>query len=295
MVSKPEIEGQKILKSLLSQNVDYGGNFVYITGGMGGGKTSAMFSLLEYTQKFYPNQKIFLSETYDAPLQCFKMGFDRCRFLVKENSGVVFRDRNKKLSKVEFLPVTYFKSNPVTKTVTVNKKQKTTTTYISDYDDLWEKAQYGKLNVVLFGNRIEWAKFIEYLRHVGEWCHIFIDEIGEILPAGTRTEDWKVIGNFANLAKDFRKCMLKVIANTQSVRDLDYRVIDKFMYRIFLPGAMQDKKHSRIVQKAIDNLDGDEKRGNMAYIDRMGRFGLIRFTNIYKPDPRYSIEAHVVI
>ena len=271
MPSKPEIEGERLLKSLLSQNTDYGGAFVYITGGMGGGKTSAMFSLLEYTRKFYPNQKIFLSETYDAPLQCFKIGLKNCRFLVKEGSNVVFRDRNKHLLKVEFLPITYFK----------------------DFDDLWEKSKSGKVNVVFFGNREEWAQFMAYMRHKGEWCHVYIDEIGEVLPAGTNGSRWKTIGDFGNFAKDISKCMIKVITNTQSVRDLDYRIVDKFMYRIFLPGAMQDKKHSRIVQKAIDNLTRSEKHGNTAYIDRMGTFGLIRFEKIFKPDPRYSIEAHI--
>jgi len=271
MVSKPEIEGEKLLRGLLSQNVDYGGAFVYITGGMGGGKTSAMFSLLEYTRKFFPNQRIFLSETYDAPLQCFKLGMDKCRFLVKKDSNVTFRDRNKKLEKVEFLPINYF----------------------SDYDECWNKSKAGKVNVLFFGDRYEWSKFMMFIRHKGEWSHIFIDEIGEILPAGTSGTRWRTIGDFGNFAKDIRKCMMKVITNTQSVRDLDYRVSDKFMYRVFLPGAMQDKKHSRVVQKAIDNLSGNEKKGNMAYIDRMGTFGLIRFEQVFKPDPRYSIEAHV--
>ena len=244
MVSKTEIEGQKLFGQLLGQKYDAGGAFGYITGGMGSGKTSAMFSLLDYTRKHYPNQKIFLSETFDAPLQCFKLGVDNCRFLVKEDSNVIFRDRLTHLSKVEFLPITYF----------------------TDFDDLWKKSRYDRVNVVFFGNRIEWNKFIAYLRHVGEWVHIFIDEIGEIVPAGTSGDDWKAIGQFANLAIHFRKCMMKVIANTQSVRDLDYRVKDKFMYVIFLPGALEDKKHSRVVQSAIDNLDGNENDGNTAYI-----------------------------
>lgn len=296
MPSKPEIEGEKLLKSLVSQNVDYGGAFVYITGGMGGGKTSAMFSLLEYTRKFYPNQKIFLSETYDAPLQCFKLGLDKCRFLVKEGSNVIFRDRNKHLAKVEFLPITYFKSNKVTKTITLkNQPSKTIVNYEPDFDDLWKKSKYGKVNVVFFGDRGEWAKFVAFMRHKGEWCHVFVDEIGEILPAGTSGNRWQTIGEFGNFAKDIRKCMIKVITNTQSVRDLDYRIVDKFMYRIFLPGAMQDKKHSRIVQRAIDNLTGNEKNGNTAYIDRMGTFGLIIFDKIFKPDPRYSIEAYIKV
>ena len=236
---------------------------------MGGGKTSAMASWMVYTLKHYPHQKIFFSETYDAPLQSFKIGKKYCNFFVKKDSGVVFRDINRGLKEVD-----------------IGQK------YFIDNDDVWNKSVPGKINTVFFGERTDWMEFIASLRHKGEWIHIFIDEIGEVIPSNTSGKQHKKIGQFAVFSKDFRKCRMKVIANTQSIRDMDWRILDKFMYRIFLPGAMADKKHSRVIQKAIDNLDGNEEYGNDAYIDKMGKFGLINFSDVFKPDPKYCIEAH---
>lgn len=271
MTSKPEILGQKILGQLLSQRDEYGGAFVYITGAMGGGKTSAMLSWLVYHLKHYPHQKIFLSETYDAPLQSFKVGPKYINFLIKEGSGVVFRDRNQDLKDVT---------------------AKWNATHFTTYKDLYEKAKPGMVNTAFFGNRTKWMDFIAYMRHTTSWDHIFIDEIGEVIPSNTSGKLHKRIGQFAIFAKDIRKCRMKVITNTQSVRDMDWRVIDKFMYRVFLPGAMADRKHSRITQKAIDNLIGDENYGNDAYIDRLGKFGKISFLDIFVPFNDLSIEAH---
>jgi len=272
MPSKPEIEGEKLLTYLLGQEEDYGGAFAYITGAQGGGKTSAMFFIIEYTLKMFPQQKLFLSETYDAPLQCFKAkDLDKIHFFAKQGSDVVFRDRNKHLARVDLK-----------------------TTYFVDFDDLWIKAKPGNINVVFFGDRTEWMGFVEHLRHVGEWCHIFFDEIGEVIPSNTSGALHKKIGQFSMFSKDIRKCKMKVIANTQSIRDMDWRILDKFMYRVFLPGAMADRKHSRVIQRAIDNLKGSERHGNDAYIDRFGTFGIVTFTDIFKPKPKYSIEAHIL-
>jgi hypothetical protein len=272
MASKPEILGQEILEQLLAQTDEYGGAFAYITGAMGGGKTSAMLSWLVYHLKHHPDQKIFFSETYDAPLQTFKVGgLDYIHFMIKEGAGVEFRDRNKKLKDVTK------DWNP---------------TYFTTYADLYEKAKPGMVNTVFFGNRTKWMDFIAYMRHTTAWDHIFIDEIGEVIPSNTSGKLHKRIGQFAIFAKDIRKCRMKVIANTQSVRDMDWRVIDKFMYRVFLPGAMADRKHSRVTQKAIDNLQGDMNHGNDAYIDRLGKFGKISFLDIFVPNHEISIEAH---
>lgn len=270
MVSKPEIIGQKLLDELLGQKQDYGGAFAYVTGSMGGGKTSAMFFMLMYTLMAYKGQKVFLSETYDAPMQCFKLGKDKCHFMIREGQEIVFRNRNDHLAEYGLNP-----------------------TYFTDFKDLWSKAKSDKINIVFFGNRTLWMGFVAFLRHTGEWSHVYIDEIGEVIPSNTSGKLHKRIGQFSIFIKDIRKCTIKVIANTQSVRDMDWRLLDKFMYRVFLPGAMADKKHSRVMQRAIDNLKGDEQFGNDAYIDRMGKFGLITFTDIFKPNQDYSIEAHI--
>jgi len=285
---KPDEEGRKLLSQLLSQTEDFGGAFSCITGGMGGGKTSAMFSFITYNVEHYPSQRIFFSETYGAPLQTFKLlsklPKDKIRFLVMENSNVIFRNRKKRLAEVDLNP-TYFKSTPVV------DEEDNVIDYKPDYNDLYDKSLPGHVNVVFFGNRLKWMGFMKFLRHTGDWNHIFIDELGEIVPNGTSGANWKEIGSFANFAKDIRKCMMKVVCNTQAIRDSDYRVWDKFMFLIFLPGAMKDEKHSRVMQQAIDSLKN--KPYNQAYISSKGKFGKIMFTDIFVPDKRYNIEAYI--
>jgi len=294
MVSRLEVEGDKLSRRLLSQIDDSGGAFGYITGAMGGGKTSGLLFFLQYTMKYHPDQFIFLSETYDSPLQVFKIGENIAHFMVMEHSNVIFRDRNRHLKEVDLNP-TYFKAREVQykKRNPDTNEVETRIRYIPDFEDLYRKAKTKRINIPFFGSRLYWMDFIAFLRHTGEWNHIFVDEIGEVIPTNTGGLLHRKIGEFANFSKDIRKCKLKVFSNTQSVRDVDWRIRDKFMYRIFLPGALADPKHSRVAQRAIDNLQGDEIEGNNAYIDSRGKFGLITFTNIFKPNPNISIEAHI--
>lgn len=50
----------------------------------------------------------------------------------------------------------------------------------------------------------------------------------------------------------------------------------------YLPGA-RASRHGRVTQKAIDNLDLNRKEGNEAYLEFSGRFGKLRFKDIFPP------------
>jgi len=65
---KSEIIAEKILKRIHIHDIDSGGVFTEITGSQGSGKTSVMLSFMAYTMKNYPNEKIFWSSCYYAPL-----------------------------------------------------------------------------------------------------------------------------------------------------------------------------------------------------------------------------------
>jgi len=259
----------QILKRIHTHDVDSGGVFTEITGSQGSGKTSVMLSFMAYTMRNYPNEKIFWSSCYYAPLQFVKIGKDNFHIMVKKNSGVTFHDRNQKLKQI-YPEVTYFK----------------------DYQDLYNKAKPGICNAVFFGNRVLWIDFIHYLRSVGEWVHVYIDELSEISPAFTSGKLWKKIRDFSLDAKEIRKCMLNLHTNTQSVSDIDHRIRSKVMVKIYLPGARTDNV-SRITQKAIDNLEEDPLNGNEAYIEYSGKFGKTRFKDIYKPIPGMQWEARI--
>ena len=82
--------------------------------------------------------------------------------------------------------------------------------------------------------------------------------------------------------KEIRKCMMCVHANSQAISDIDHRVLTKVMLRIFLPGAVATK-HSRLEQKALDNLEENHRIGNQGYLEYSGKFGKSRFRDIYKP------------
>jgi len=280
-LSKSEVNAERILKRCHVHDLDSGGVFSLITGCQGSGKTSVMLSFMDYTITHYPEEKIFFSNTYDAPFQFVKIGMKKCHIMVKEENKnrVTFHDRTQRLKQIH-PQVTLFK----------------------DFDDLFKKAKPGYCNAVFFGdvyqrkenifNRFTWMDFIHYLRSVGEWCHVYIDEISEIAPQFMSGEIFHKIGRFGIDLKEVRKCMMNVHTNTQSVSDIDPRVRSKVMIRVYLPGARSGEE-SRINQRAIDNLDENNKVGNQAYLEFSGKFGRTRFTDIYKPDPNIQWEAHV--
>jgi hypothetical protein len=268
-MSKSEIIAERILKRCHVHDLDSGGVFTEITGSQGSGKTSVMLSFMDYTIKHFPGEKIFWSSCYNAPLQFIKIGEGKFYIMVKQGSSVTFHDRSNKLKQI-FPPITYF----------------------NNFDELYTKAAPGVCNAVFFDNRINWIDFIHYLRSVGEWCHIYIDELSEICPAFTSGKQFHKIGGFANDLKEARKCMLNIQTNTQSVTDIDHRVRSKVMVKVYLPGSRRDNI-SRITQVAIDNLNEDPDNGNEAYLEYSGKFGKTVFKDIYKPVVSMMWEARL--
>jgi len=269
VISRIEIEGKRILERIHCHNEDYGGVFVEITGAQGSGKTSVMLSFMNYILKHHPDEKVFWSSSYEAPLQFLKVGdLNKIHWMVMKDSGVKFYNR---LTGQEIHPeVTYFKG----------------------FEDCYNKAIPGKCNAVFFGKRYKWMEFIKYMRRIYEWKHVFIDEFGEVAPSDQKGRMWKKIRDFSETVKEIRKCNINLFVNSQTATDVDYRVRRKIMIKIFLPGAKADKT-SRISQRAIDNLGRDPERGNFAFLDAGGVFGRVRFTEIYKPIPGLSWEAVV--
>lgn len=271
MVSKQEIIATKIMERIHIQDKDAGGLFSMTTGGMGVGKTSAMLAFAEYCIINHPKQKIFWSESYNAPLQAFKIrDSKKLSIFVKSGQNIIFRDRDKHLEKRKF-----------------------NVTYFGDFNDLYKKAKPGRINMIFFGDRHMWMEFIAYLRGVGEWVHVFIEELGEVTPGTSRDKLWGRIQTFSAVAKDIRKCMMNVHCNTQTLMDIDYRVRQKIMLLILLPGARVGRNSTRVTQTAIDNLHRSPT-GNSAYLSYMGEFGVTKFTDIYTPVKGYHIDAHVV-
>lgn len=259
MASKLEIVATQIRDRIHNHDPDHGGVCLEITGAPGSGKTSAMLSIVRNIMKDHPKEKVFFSNTYFAPMQSLRIGLENHKILVKRGAPVTFHDRDKRLKQI-YPEVTYF----------------------SDFDELYELAERGKINAVFFGNRAVWRDYLHYLRSVGEWCHVCFDEFGEVAPAHRAGEEYWNIGRFSDDLKEVRKCMINVFENTQSVTDIDFRVRSKIMIFAYLPGARANK-NGRVTQAAIDNLDLNRKLGNEAYLEFSGRFGKLRFKDIFPP------------
>jgi len=268
MPSKLEIVASQIRDRIHNHDPDHGGVFLEITGSPGSGKTSSMLSIIRRVMKDHPDEKIFFSNTYFAPMQSLRIGMENHKILVKRGSNVTFHDRDKKLKQI-YPDITYF----------------------SDFDELYDNAEKGKINAVFFGDRSIWREFIHYLRSVGEWCHVCFDEFGEVAPAHKSGKEYWNIGKFSDDLKEVRKCMVNVFENTQSVTDIDFRVRTKIMIFAYLPGARANKR-GRVTQQAIDNLDLNHKKGNEAYLEFSGRFGKLRFKDIFPPAD-YHWEARM--
>ena len=267
-LSKSEIMAERLLKRIHIHDYNSGGILSLVTGGMGSGKTSVMLSFADYTLKHHPDEKLFWSNTYFAPIQSLRIGIEKHHIMVKEDSNVTFHDRAQRLKEI-----------------------KPNVTRFSDFNDLYDKAIPGKLNCVFFGQRNTWMDFVHYLRGVGEWAHVYIDELSELCPAFTSGDLFKQIGRFSVDLKEIRKCMVTVHTNTQALPDVDHRIRTKIMLRIFLPGAKTGKE-SRMDQDALDALEEDPKHGNQAYIEASGRFGRTQFCDIYPPCMKHQWEAH---
>ena len=140
MPTKSEVVADQIRNRIHGHDPDHGGVFLEITGAPGSGKTSTMLSLIRTEIKNHPNEKVFFSNTYFAPMQSLRIGLKNHKILVKRGANVTFHDRDKKLKRI-YPEVTYF----------------------SDFDELYELAEKGKVNAVFFGNRGEWRNFIHCL------------------------------------------------------------------------------------------------------------------------------------
>ncbi|UCF12072.1 MAG: hypothetical protein JSW06_08520 [Thermoplasmatales archaeon] len=268
-LSKSEINAERILRRCHIHDFDAGGVFSLISGSQGSAKTSVTLSFMSYTMKHHLDEKMFFSNCYNAPLQFVKVGRGNFNIMVKKDSGVTFHDRDNKLEEIH-PKVTYFK----------------------DYRDCYDKALPGVCNAVFFGDRMRWMDFIHFLRGVGEWVHVYIDELSEISPQFTSGKTFHKIGGFASDCKEVRKCMMNLHTNSQSISDIDHRIRSKVMIRIYLPGARAENV-SRIKQTALDNLNEDPIYGNEAYLEFSGKFGKTVFRDIYKPISGLHWEARV--
>jgi hypothetical protein len=269
--SKQERLGKELLERIYQRSINAGGSFCIVLGAPGSGKTSSMLAICKRIIKNNPNELVYWSSSYGSPLQFFP--FYKYNILTKKNMDIKFFDRYKQ-EEVE-LPHTEF----------------------STFKECFELSKPGVLNCVFFGSRPTWMEYTEFLMSQGKWITIAFDELSEVCPSFTSGKMFKQIGRFAShVVGQSRKCQITILSNQQSPVDSDYRVRKKLNFIIYFSGARVDKKASRVVQKAVDNLNEDHTNGSQCYISSGGKFGVCRFGKpLYKPIPNISIEARTKI
>jgi hypothetical protein len=257
-----------VVSKMKEHNPDKGGLFSIIVGSTGAGKTGTMFYCLIDNIRRYPNEFVFLSECYNAPLQFTKLPKDKVNIMV-QNDCCRFVDRVKK--------------KPCVPEHTV----------FTDYADCYNKAKRGKINVLFLEDRKDLMEFISWtVLNAMEWVTFGIDELSEIVPSYSSGNVYRRIEKFSWVLKDCRKSDVNIIATVQSAPLVDFKCLHMKQILIYMPGSMQ-YKHSRVFQSALDSLQEDEIKGNPAIVEGYNRYVRTRINTIYKPD--YSNMMHAVL
>lgn len=253
------------MESLLAQDVNAGGHICEITGGVGSSKTSFALSCAKYSLKTYPKTKIFMNEGFLAPLQCLRIGLENNTFWIEDGCRVIFRDRKRKLQRANVEPE-----------------------HFKDFKDLYDRAVFGKINNIFFPDRARIMDFIGWLRSMGEWNIVIIDEIGEVCPA-SNSRLWKKVDWFADVCQSLRRNFIKMYYTTQATSDISWMIRTKISYKVFFSGAYQDK-HCRVSQNMIDCLQRNTVIGSEYAIALGGVWGKCRLRDIILP-AELSYEA----
>jgi len=128
--------------------------------------------------------------------------------------------------------------------------------HFSNYEQMLDALEINRLNVVFMPIDM-WKEFVSTLHKLWDrnaWLTLIFDEVEELCPPYAQGEDWRINERIAEAVKEYRKCWISFYCATQQPSDVDYRLRNKMMLRVYLKGA---KKMSieRFRQELIDNLE----------------------------------------
>jgi len=298
--SRLESTSKEIMKRIHEHDPAYGGHFIECTAGTGKGKTALLLSSALYNLESHPKEKVFFSECFNTGLQTLKLGKEKVLFLLpKDDKYIRFRNRNNgqplepnvlnieeyELPKATFMkiPSGNFDENGIEQ---INEEKR----YM--FSDLYEKAKLGMINVPIFPNRIMMIDFLTYLRdNIHDFVLVLIDEMSEVCPALQSDVDWRNVGKFAAVCKDFRKNKINVWYTAQACTQVDWRVRAAVDIKIFGPASKVDNINP-VWQKSIHGLEVNRVKGNQFYIVDGGEFGMFRLTDIFEPIEGQNYEIY---
>lgn len=258
--------GKEIWELLFERDRDKGGYFSEISGLMGSGKTSLMFTMADKTIKENPLEKCFLREPEGTPSQFPKL---KCHC-------EVYRDARYPLTIYETVP-----GEPLHPVDDIPVHP------FRGVQELLKRVKPGQMNVVFFkpDELWHWSHLLDRLRLNADWQSCFWDEAEDCFPLNAAGKYYEMNQRFSNSAKQIRKSRVNLTYNSQSSSDVDWRLRRKVQVWFYLRGSRVDMT-GPVYQGAISKLSVGQ-----CYVDFMhGQFGVLRF-GAYKP----GVHEYVVL
>jgi hypothetical protein len=284
-LSRPAIEGKKLLERIVLQDERYGAKSALILGQPESCKTAALSFFCEYHMNHHTGSLLFWRSALNAPIQIFKL--PKWHLFTEKESGIHFFNRH------------------TGRDITEELKRKKKLTMFSDFEDLLKRAKPGTCNGVFFKDlhfkgikydegSLQWFRFIRHLLHSSSWSYLFMDEYQEMVKQGNGERMWYEIDKHSNDISSARKSNTGIYADAHQTSELDWRVIPEFMIILQMYGS-RVFRHSLVSKQALSSLKKpDERYGAESWICEGSHFGKITFKKVYILPSDMSIEARIV-
>lgn len=272
--------GETLLKRLLTPEDGFGGHLTLVIGAIGRGKTSILLTLAK--------------------------AFAKKGFIVVYRGRVAFElyrlPRYKKYIKILMPAKHWYK---FTKHEEGRKKEirYEVTTY-ENLQDLMHKLERGKINVIYASKRIDetwirqniprkmrdeakeywdsvfWTELFEVAikELAGKRIVFIIDEIHELWPGGASGALWHITERAKHRIADFRKFRFNLVAATHDPADLDWRLVKKFDYAIYVRGA-------RVLRRILKQSAVNKLQDGWALIEDPAEWGIFPFQRLSEKVP----------
>lgn len=243
-------KGAELLEKLLSQDPQFGGRLILITGPQGSGKTSLMLRLSEELMgreyviwrgrdlaQFHklPNWqrrvKIFAHKHDDVTFYKLPHGSEESEEIkLKVHKYETPEDILKRFDKdklnVIFEPSFYSISEELALEVLRRSGLRIA------------RKQLSEMKSAYF-----WFEFLYrlLLRPDRRWISVLIDEIDDTFPETPTGLQWKLQAWVKDIAKDLRKAFITLIGSTHTNTHVDWRIRSKMQARIYLSGAQLEE------------------------------------------------------
>lgn len=250
--------GKEIWDTLFARDRDIGGFFTELSGLMGSGKTSLMFTMGDKAIKENPMEICFLREPEGTPSQFSKL---KSHYELYRDARYPIKIYEIKLGE-PLIPVDHIKIHP-----------------FRGIQELLKKVKPSQMNVVYFkpDELWHWAYLLDKLRLDAQWESCYWDESEDLFPLNAAGEFYEANQRFSNSAKQIRKSRVNLTYNSQASSDVDWRLRRKVQAWFYLRGSRVDPL-GPVYQGAISKLEIGQ-----CYVDLMhGQFGVLRF-GAYKP------------